>query len=91
VTNPTVLFEVLSPGTEDYDRGEKREHYQQIESLREYVILAQDARRAEVWRRSSSGAWVQASFAAGQSFELRSIASSITVNELYAAAGLAVP
>ena len=35
VLNPIALFEVLSPGTEDYDRGEKREHYQQIESLQE--------------------------------------------------------
>ncbi len=91
VTNPTVLFEVLSPGTAEYDRGEKREHYQQNESLREYVVLAQDARRAEVWRKSSGGAWSQAAFVAGESFELGSIACSISLDELYAAAGLAVP
>src|SRR2546429_667344 len=33
-TNPTVLFEVLSPSTEAYDRGFKAENYRQIESLR---------------------------------------------------------
>jgi len=40
VTNPSVIVEVLSPSTEAYDRGEKREHYQQIASLREYVLVA---------------------------------------------------
>ncbi len=66
VTNPTVLFEVLSPGTEEYDRGEKREHYQQIEGLREYVLVAQDARKVDVWRRAGAGAWSHAEHAAGQ-------------------------
>ena len=45
ITNPTVIVEVLSPSTEDYDRGEKREHYQQLESLQEYVLLAQSRLR----------------------------------------------
>ena len=40
--NPTVLFEVLSPTTEAYDRGKKSAHYRRLESLREYVLVAQD-------------------------------------------------
>src|SRR6476660_6052648 len=40
--NPTVLIEVLSPSTEAYDRGEKFEHYRAIDSLREYLLIAQD-------------------------------------------------
>jgi Uma2 family endonuclease len=91
VLNPAALFEVLSPSTEDYDRGEKREHCQQIESLREYVTLRQDARRVEVWRRTSGSGWSHESYAAGQSFELTSIGSSVAVDELYAEAGLSVP
>ncbi len=91
VTNPTVLFEVLSPGTEEYDRGEKREHYQQIESLREYVLVAQDARKVEVWRRAAAGAWSPAVYAAGQILELASVGGSLSVDELYREAGLDVP
>ena len=45
--NPTVLVEVLSPSTEAYDRGEKFEHYQQLTSLREYILVSQDEVRVE--------------------------------------------
>jgi len=90
VTNPTVLFEVLSPGTAEYDLGEKREHYQQISSLREYVAFAQDARRAEVWCRGEAG-WSHVVLVAGQTVELRSIGCRVSVDALYADAGLDVP
>jgi len=49
---PTLLVEILSPGTERTDRGEKAEAYQRIPSLAEYWLLAQDQRRVEVYRRS---------------------------------------
>jgi Uma2 family endonuclease len=68
VTNPKVVFEVLSPGTEHYDRGEKREHYQRIEALSEYLLLSQDEPRVEVWSRTSaSDAWVYTTYGAGTS------------------------
>ena len=49
--NPIVLVEVLSPSTEAYDRGEKFEHYQQLTSLREYILVSQDEVRVEHHRR----------------------------------------
>src|SRR5215468_3741925 len=57
VTNPIVIVEVLSKSTEAYDRGEKREHYQQIASLREYVLVAQDRREIEVYARLEGSIW----------------------------------
>ena len=42
VTNPVLVVEVLSPSTEDYDRGGKFLHYRSIPSLREYITVAQD-------------------------------------------------
>ncbi len=57
VTNPTVLVEVLSPSTEADDRGGKWQHYQQLESLREYVLVGQDAPRIERYRRLEDGGW----------------------------------
>ena len=49
--NPTLIVEVLSPSTEAYDRGEKFEHYQQIASLKEYILISQDKVHVEQYRR----------------------------------------
>jgi len=57
VLNPTVLVEVLSPSTEAYDRGAKFASYLQIESLKEYILIAQDTPRIETFLRQSDGAW----------------------------------
>lgn len=60
VTNPRVLVEVTSDGTEDYDRGEKLEHYKRIPSLEAVVIVSHREPRAEIWSRASKlGAWQQ--------------------------------
>ena len=57
ITNPTVIVEVLSPSTEEDDRGAKWLHYQLLPSLREYVLVSQAQPRIEVYRRLDSGAW----------------------------------
>lgn len=57
VTNPTLLVEVLSPSTEQEDRGNKWQHYQLIPSLEEYVLVSQAEVRVERYRRLPSGAW----------------------------------
>lgn len=49
--NPVALFEVLSHSTEAYDRGAKFELYQALDSLREYVLVAQDRVRVEQFTR----------------------------------------
>lgn len=53
--NPVLLFEVLSPATEEYDRGVKLTHYFQIPSLQEVVIVAQPERRIEHHVRTFGG------------------------------------
>jgi Uma2 family endonuclease len=90
VTNPSVIVEVLSPSTEEYDRGEKRAHYQQIETLKEYVLIAQDRRRVEVFVRTSAGAWEHRVHASGDAVELPSLGLTFPTDELYDAAGLAL-
>ncbi len=87
VTNPRVVVEVLSPTTERYDREQKRLYYQQLDSLREYVLVAQDRRRVEVWHRRGEG-WEHTSFATGAKAALPSIEYEIDVDELYDAAGV---
>jgi Uma2 family endonuclease len=56
ITNPTLLVEVLSPTTEDVDRGTKWRDYQLIPSLQEYVLISQEP-RVEIYRRIASGNW----------------------------------
>lgn len=55
--NPTVLIEVLSPSTEDYDRGRKFEYYRHLDSLREYLLVAQDRVHVEHHVRQDDGSW----------------------------------
>ena len=55
VRAPSLIVEVLSETTERTDRLEKRANYQTIPSLREYVLVAQDEPRVEVWRRAGGG------------------------------------
>lgn len=89
VLNPTALVEVLSPGTEAYDRGEKREHYQQIGALREYVLVAQATRTVETYSRSTEeSAWVHRVHHAGDKVELPALGVGFEVDELYDAAGV---
>lgn len=56
--NPTLIIEVLSPSTESYDRGQKFAHYRQLESLQEYVLIAQDRVHVERFARQPDGQWL---------------------------------
>jgi len=58
VTNPTVIFEVLSPSTEAYDRGLKAESFRQITSLRSYVFVSQSNAHIEWYLRQPDGSWL---------------------------------
>jgi Uma2 family endonuclease len=58
VTNPTVIVEVLSKSTKDYDRGEKFENYRSIESFTDYVLVAQDKFHVEHFAKQADGSWL---------------------------------
>lgn len=55
--NPTVIFEVLSPSTEAYDRGDKFQRYRRLESLQEYLLVSQQEVRIEHYIRQGTQ-WV---------------------------------
>lgn len=55
--NPLVIFEVLSKSTENRDRGDKAEDYFKLESLRDYVMIAQNRVRVEHYSRIGGGKW----------------------------------
>ncbi len=82
VLNPRVIVEVTSPSSEEYDRGEKRENYLQIESLGEYVIVSHRERRLEVWSRAADG-WILRTTTSGDTARLESIGVELEVDRLY--------
>jgi Uma2 family endonuclease len=55
--NPKVIFEVLSPSTEYYDRGVKFRRYREIESLTDYILVDQDQARIEQFTRGDAHTW----------------------------------
>ncbi len=83
VVNPTIIVEVLSDGTEDYDRGEKLENYRQIPSLRECLLVSHRLRSIEVWRRDDAGGWQRHEGRSGDTVKLASVACELSVDEIY--------
>lgn len=56
--HPKLIIEVLSPSTEDHDRGTKFAYYRHLPSLQEYVLLDPRAHYAEVFRRQGASEWL---------------------------------
>jgi Uma2 family endonuclease len=83
VVNPTVVVEVLSPGTETYDRGEKLEHYQRVPSLHECVLVSHRERQIESWRREPGGGWSHRAAGAGQTLRIEALGCVLVVDEIY--------
>ena len=79
---PALIAEVLSPSTEAVDRREKRVNYGKIPSLIEYLTVAQDRRRIEVWRRGEEGLRVEV-YESG-SFRLNSLDCEVALDDIYA-------
>jgi Uma2 family endonuclease len=85
VVNPTVLVEVLSDSTEAYDRGKKFEHYRQIPTLQEYLLVSQTEPRIEQFIRQPDGHWLLHEAAGLEaSLELPALGISISLGEVFA-------
>lgn len=84
--NPLVIIEVLSASTEACDRGKKFEHYQNIDSLSTYVLVAQDAPRIERYVRHDGGrTWIYTDAHEGDAmFKIEVIGCDLKLEELYA-------
>lgn len=82
-TNPTLVVEVLSRSTEEYDRGDKFEHYKCVPSLREYVLVSHREHRVDVWRRELGKEWLCTTVGDGEVARLISIDGTLDVTELY--------
>jgi Uma2 family endonuclease len=86
ISRPCLIVEVLSPSTEVIDRREKLLTCRQLDSLREYVLIAQDERRIEVYRRDDAGEWGQEILGPNADLRFESLpggALSMTMDEVY--------
>jgi len=62
IYHPCLIVEVLSPGTEGFDRGKKFRHYRQIDTLKEYVLIEADKMNVECYRLNEKGKWELTSY-----------------------------
>lgn len=74
ISNPVLVAEVLSPSTEDFDRGTKFGHYRTMDSLQEYLVLWQDQAKLEQHTRTPEGFWLLR--------EIEGISQSISLESL---------
>ena len=82
--NPTLIIEVLSDSTEAYDRGRKFEHYRKLESLAEYVLIAQHRPHVESYRRQPDQQWLLTESTGLEStLRLHSIDCELALMEVY--------
>lgn len=82
--NPTVIFEVLSLSTKDFDRGEKFQQYRTLPSLRDYVLISQTKMLVEHYSRQEDKSWVLRDFSAPEDvLVLASIDCTLRLQDIY--------
>jgi len=82
ITSPCLVIEVLSPTTENDDRGRKFYIYQRCPSLKEYVLIRQDSMLVEVFTRRDR-LWEYSIYRKGDMIELKSFGLTIPIERLY--------
>lgn len=80
--NPTLLFEVLSPSTRDYDRGAKLEHYRTLSSLRHVLLVEAGEVSIEHHWRDEAGEWSSETLCEGD-LALADLGGSISLAEIF--------
>jgi len=85
LVNPKVIFEVLSPSTEVYDRTIKFMRFRMgNETLVDYILVSQDKPFVEHFTRQPSGEWLYRSYnSLVDSFEIASVGCSLSLMEIY--------
>ena len=82
--NPTLIVEVLSDSTKDYDRGDKFEQYRTLPSFVEYVLIAQDKHHVEHFVRQPDKRWILAETNRLEDvITLTSIGCTLALQEVY--------
>jgi Uma2 family endonuclease len=83
ITYPCLIVEVLSPGTEAYDRGNKFKMYRRNPSLQEYVLVSAETIEIELFRKTDTDDWRIIDYQAGDTVELKSINLTCQIEQIY--------
>lgn len=83
LVNPTLIVEVLSPSTENYDREEKFKAYKSIESLREYILVSQVKKFVTLYAKHSEKFWFQSEYVGGETLKIESLHCELSVDDIY--------
>jgi Uma2 family endonuclease len=83
--NPSAIVEVFSEASEVYDRGVKFDHYRRLDSLREYVLVAQDEPLVDQFVRGSDDEWHPTRYAGlNAELVLTTVPVRVPLTEIYA-------
>lgn len=81
--NPTLIVEVLSPSTDAFDRGEKFRLYQEVKSLREYLLVSQDRISVEHYQITETQ-WIGNTYESSEDvLQLNSIKCKLPLHDIY--------
>ena len=80
---PKIIIEVLSEGTEAFDRGDKFEDYSELETLQDYVLVSQDRCRVDYFQRNQDGVWFLTRYRAGDRVYFASLALDCAITTIY--------
>ncbi len=84
VTNPTLLVEVASDATREYDRGDKFGFYKSIPTFREYLLIEQALVHVQQWSKNDRGRWVSSTQTQlGSRMQLASLPLALRLSEIY--------
>ncbi len=81
--NPTVLVEVTSESSEEYDTSFKLSAYRSIPTLRDYVVVSHRERRITVHHREPGGEWTSQVAISGGKIAVASVEAMLVVDEIY--------
>jgi len=84
VLNPTVIIEILSASTKNYDRGEKFKLYRDIMTLKEYILVDSESVHIEAFRLNEHNHWELEEYnAITENLQIKSINENILLSEIY--------
>ncbi|MGC4038822.1 MAG: Uma2 family endonuclease [Chitinophagaceae bacterium] len=84
ILNPTVIIEVLSPSTKNYNRGDKFKLYRDISTLKEYVLVDSELISIETFRINERFHWELEEYKQiDHSLEIKAVNISIPLIEIY--------
>ena len=81
--SPKLVLEVLSPSTQAYDRSQKFALYRRLPSLKEYVLIDPETRRAEIFRINAEGLFVLYDMSESETLELTSIGCEVAIADVF--------